>query len=215
MYNFEFVSKKKRAPFKKDLIAILNEVQNIVRNDFTFRYDFVGSDKRNMVTCDYKSNQGFDFDINIEINDEDNQFSAKEIKSKLMTALNKVASKYGYDSAEDSTRVITIKVKDTTNSKILHSCDFAIVNNYVDEDGNDKQQYIYYNKKQKSYYWEEQSDGYYMLPEKVEWIEENELESKLMQIYLDKKNFNLDQKHSRSLYAEAVHEICQKYGYYY
>lgn len=52
MYNFEFVSKKKRAPFKKDLIAILNEVQNIVRNDFTFRYDFVGSDKRNMVTCE-------------------------------------------------------------------------------------------------------------------------------------------------------------------
>ena len=214
MYHFEFVSKKKRAPFKKDLIAILNEVQNIVRNDFTFRYDFVGSDKRNMVTCDYKSNQGFDFDINIEINDEDNQFSAKEIKSKLMTALNKVASKYGYDSAEDSTRVITIKVKDTTNSKILHSCDFAIVNNYVDEDGNDRQQYIYYNKKQKSYYWEEQSDGYYMLPEKAEWIEENKLTSELRKIYLDKKNYNPDQKHSRTLYAEAVHEVCQKYGYY-
>lgn len=214
MYHFEFVSKKKRAPFKKDLIAILNEVQNIVRNDFTFRYDFVGSDKRNMVTCDYKSNQGFDFDINIEINDENNQFSAKEIKSKIMTALNKVASKYGYDSAEDSTRVITIKVKDTTNSKILHSCDFAIVNNYVDEDGNDRQQYIYYNKKQKSYYWEEQSDGYYMLPEKVEWIEENKLTSELRKIYLDKKNYNPDQKHSRTLYAEAVHEVCQKYGYY-
>lgn len=214
MYHFEFVSKKKRAPFKKDLIAILNKVQNIVRNDFTFRYDFVGSDKRNMVTCDYKSNQGFDFDINIEINDEDNQFSAKEIKSKLMTALNKVASKYGYDSAEDSTRVITIKVKDTTNSKILHSCDFAIVNNYVDEDGNDRQQYIYYNKKQKSYYWEEQSDGYYMLPEKAEWIEENKLTSELRKIYLDKKNYNPDQKHSRTLYAEAVHEVCQKYGYY-
>ena len=71
-----------------------------------------------------------------------------------------------------------------------------------------------YNKKQKSYYWEEQSDGYYMLPEKAEWIEENKLTSELRKIYLDKKNYNPDQKHSRTLYAEAVHEVCQKYGYY-
>lgn len=214
MYHFEFVSKKKRAPFKKELITILNEVQNIVREDFTFRYDFVGSDKRNMVTCDFKSNVGFDFDVNIEINDEDNRFSAKRIKTKLINALNKIAIKYGYDFAEDSTRVITIKVKDTQNSKILHSCDFAIVNNYIDEDGYERQEYIRFNKKNKSYYWEEQPDGYYMLPEKAEWVKDNELTSELEQVYLNKKNINLNHKHSRALYAEAVHEICQKYGYY-
>ncbi len=214
MYNFEFVSKKKRAPIKKDLIAILNQVQDIVRKDFTFRYDFVGSDKRNMVTYDFKSNIGFDFDVNIEVNDEDNSFSAKEIKIKLINALNKIARKYGYDFAEDSTRVITIKVKDRVNSKIFHSCDFAIVNNYIDNDGYDRQQYIHFNKKQNSYYWEEQSDGYYMLPEKSEWIEENEYQEELRDVYLDKKNRNNLDKHSRTLYAEAVHEICQKYGFY-
>lgn len=214
MYHFEFVSKKKRAPFKKELITILNEVQNIVREDFTFRYDFVGSDKRNMVTCDFKSNVGFDFDVNIEINDEDNHFSAKRIKTKLINALNKIARKYGYDFAEDSTRVITIKVKDTQNSKILHSCDFAIVNNYIDEDGYERQEYIRFNKKNKSYYWEERHDGYYMLPKKAEWIKDNELTPELRWVYLNKKNRNSNFKHSRTLYAEAVHEICQKYGYY-
>lgn len=214
MYNFEFVSKKKRAPIKKDLIAILNEVQDIVRKEFTFRYDFIGSDKRNMVTCDFKSNIGFDFDVNIEVNDEDNIFSAKEIKTKLINALNKVARKYGYDFAEDSTRVITIKVKDRENSKILHSCDFAIVNNYIDNDGYSRQEYIRFNKKHKSYSWEEQPDGYYMLPEKVDWIEENEYISELRKVYLDKKNCNILHKRSRTLYAESVHEICQKYGYY-
>lgn len=214
MYHFEFVSKKKRAPIKKKLIALINEVQDIVRKDFTFRYDFVGSDKRNMVTCDFKSNIGFDFDVNIEINDEDNSFSAKEIKLKLMNALNKMARKYGYDFAEDSTRVITIKVKDRENSKILHSCDFAIVNNYVDDDGYNRQEYIRFNKKHKSYSWEEQPNGYYMLPEKADWIQENEYIPELRQIYLDKKNRNTLHKRSRTLYAEAVHEICQIYGFY-
>ena len=69
MYHFEFVTKKQRAPIKKDLIAIINEVQNLLRGEFTFRFDFVGSDKHNMVTYDPKTNIGFDFDVNIEVND--------------------------------------------------------------------------------------------------------------------------------------------------
>ena len=127
-----------------------------------------------------------------------------------MNALNKITKKYGYDFAEDSTRVITIKVKDKENSKILHSCDFAIVNNYVDEDGYHRQEYIYFNKKQNSYYWQEQSDGYYMLPEKAEWIEKNEYQEELRNLYLDKKNKNISGKHSRTLYAESVHENLPK-----
>ena len=63
------------------------------------------------------------------------QLYSGKIKFKIIQALNKVAHKYGYDYAEDSTRVITIKFKDRKNSRILHSCDFAIVNNYTDEEG--------------------------------------------------------------------------------
>lgn len=67
MYHFEFVSKKERAPVKKELISIIRETQNLLRADFTFRFDFVGSDKRNMVACDSKSNIGYDFDVNLEV----------------------------------------------------------------------------------------------------------------------------------------------------
>ena len=215
MYHYEFVSKKQRAPIKKDLIAIINEVQDLLRNEFTFRFDFVGSDMLNMVTYDPKTNIGFDFDVNIEINDEECKFTEEEIKTKLMLAFKKVIRKYGYDKVENSTSVITIKYKDRQNSKILHSCDFAIVNNYVDETGCDRQEYIRFYKKQNTYSWVKRPKGYYMLPEKAEWIKENGYQEEMRKLYLEKKNHSSDQhKHSRSLYAEAVHAICQRYGFY-
>ncbi len=107
------------------------------------------------------------------------------------------------------------QVKDKQNSSILHSCDFAIVNNYIDDDGNECQEYIHFNKKQRSYTWEEQPYGYYLLDEKVAWIRDNGYTDEMRKLYLRKKNFNTDlNKHSRSIYAETVHEICQKHDYY-
>lgn len=215
MYHFEFVTENQRAPIKHDLIAIITEVQNLLGNEFTFRYDFVGSDKYNMVTYDPKTNIGFDFDVNIEVNDAEHNFTAKEIKTKLISAFNKVIHKYGYDHAENSTRVFKIKCKDRQNSKILHSCDFAIVNNYIDDTGYKRQEYIRYNPKQDSYSWAEQPKGYYMLPEKAEWIKNNGYQEEMRALYLKKKNYNRNRhKHSRSLYAEAVHIICQRHGFY-
>ena len=67
MYHFEYVSKKQAAPVKKELIEIIHAVQDTLRDEFTFRYDFVGSASRNMITQDVNSNIGFDFDINIEV----------------------------------------------------------------------------------------------------------------------------------------------------
>lgn len=49
MYNYQYVTKKQLSSAKKDLIQIINSVQNKIRQDFTFRFDFVGSVKRNMV----------------------------------------------------------------------------------------------------------------------------------------------------------------------
>lgn len=216
MYHFEFVSKKERAPVKRELISIIRETQNLLRTDVTFRFDFVGSDKHNTVTCDLKSNIGYDFDVNLEVNDDECDYTPKEIRTKIRWALNQVAPKYGYAYAEDSTRVITIKRKDQKHSRIRHSCDFAIVNSYIDEGGHRRQKYIRFNKALNRYTWEEQSQGYYMLLEKEEWIKENGHHKELRDLYLDKKKHNRDlNKHSRSLYAEAVHEICQRHGFYY
>ena len=146
MKNHKYVSAKQLSVAKKDLIQIIHSVQNEVSQDFTFQFYFVGSVKRNMVTYDVKSNIGFDFDVDIHVNDDECEFSAKEIKTKIKLALNKVAPRFGYDNTGDSTRVLTIKVKDRKNSRILHSCDFAIVNDYLDDDGNERQEYIHFNK---------------------------------------------------------------------
>lgn len=217
MKNFQYVDPKQLSSVKKELIQIIHAVQNEVRQYFTFQFYFVGSVERNMVTYDVKSNIGFDFDVDIDIhvNDDDCKYSAKEIKTKIMLALNKVVHRYGYDNAEDSTRVITIKVKDKQNSKILHSCDLAIVNDYTDDYGNERQEYIHFHKKQKTYSWQKQPQGFYSLDEKAEWIKDYGYWQDVRELYLYKKNHNNDpHKHSRSIYAETIHEICQKHGYY-
>ena len=79
MYHFQYVSKKELKPAKKQLMELIHKVQDEVRDSFTFQYKFVGSVQRNMVTCDVKSNAGFDFDVNIMVNDDDKDFEAEEI----------------------------------------------------------------------------------------------------------------------------------------
>ena len=210
MHDFKYVTKAELKPFKKRVIELIHLVQDDVRNDFTFQYEFVGSVSRNMVTCDYKSNVGFDFDINLMVNDEDNEYSASEIKHILMDAFNKHARKYKYDYCEDSTRVFTIKVKDMRNSRILHSCDFAIVKNY----GDNQQQYIRFHKP-KYYSWEEQPDGCYQLYQKIEFCKDQGLWQNVRNLYLQKKNQNTDPaKKSKSIFAETIHQVCQRNGYY-
>ena len=211
MHDFRYVSKKTAAPVKEELLDIIHEVQDYVRDDFTFQYTFIGSSSRNMITYDAKSNIGFDFDVNIEVNDDDEKYTPKEIRTIIRNALDRVATKFGYDYCEDSTRVLTIKKKDRPNSRIIHSCDFAIV--YNCEDG--RQQYIRYNKDYQNYTWEYQGEGFDKLPEKIDWLKENDLWNDLKDYYIVKKNRNNNpDKHSRSIFAEAVAEMCQKNGYY-
>lgn len=215
-HDFHFISKKDPKVKKayNDILNILKEVQDLVRKKFTFRFDVVGSYKRNMITYDAKSNVGYDFDFNIEVNDGNDRYKPKQLKNMLQNAIDAVCVKYGYDHPEDSTRVLTIKVKNRKKSCILHSCDFAIVNNYIDDDGYEGQEYIH-NDKHGNYTWCEQPEGYYMLPDKIDWIKENDLWDVMLKLYIEKKNRNNDPNvHSRTIFAVTVHEICQKFGFY-
>lgn len=210
MHDFCYVSRKTAASVKAELTCIIHQVQDIVRDKFTFQYYFVGSSSRNMITYDKKSNVGFDFDVNIAVNDEDEKYSAKEIRTIIKDALNKTVRNYGYDYCEDSTSVLTIKKKDYRQSKIVHSCDFAIV--YDCEDG--RQQYVRYNKDKQNYTWEYRGGGFELLPDKISWLKKNNLWNELLDYYIWKKNNNNNpDKHSRSLYAESVAEVCRKNGY--
>lgn len=207
MHDYRYVTKKEAAPVKSELINIILEVQNYVREFFTFQFQFIGSSYWNMITYDTKSNIGFDFDVNFEVNDDDENYTPKQIRQIIMKAIDNVARRYGYDYCEDSTRVLTIKKKDRPNSRIIHSCDFAIVYN-CDNGG---QQYIRYNKDSKSYTWEYRSDGFKLLPRKIDWLKENGHWNDLRDYYIEKKNYNDNpDKHSRSLFAEAIEEMCTK-----
>lgn len=211
MHDFIYVDKNEVKEIKKQIISILNNVQDDVREKFTFRYDFIGSCQKNMITYDRKENTGFDFDVNIEVNDEEEDYFAKEIKIILMKAFNKYSYHYGFSNAEDSTSVFTIKVTDRFNSRILYSCDFAIVYNCND----DRQQYIRYNKKQGSYTWEYRSKGFNDLSNRVSWIKRHKLWNEVRDLYIEKKNNNNNpDKHSRSIYAETINHICLQYGYF-
>ena len=91
MHDFRYVSRKEAQPIKDELYQILYEVQNLVRDNFTFNFTLIGSSSRNMITYDAKSNIGFDFDINIEVNDDDENYEPKEIRTTIRNAIDRVA----------------------------------------------------------------------------------------------------------------------------
>lgn len=210
MHDFRYVTKNEAKLIKEELYQLLYEVQDLVRDYFTFKFTTVGSSSRNMITYDANSNIGFDFDINIEVNDDDENFEPKEIRAIVRNAINHVASRYGYKNCEDSTRVLTIKKVDSSHSRIIHSCDFAIVYNC----GDGRQQYIRFNKDNKYYSWEYQGKGFVGLEKKIDWLKRENLWGKLQDYYIYKKNRNDNpDKHSRSIFAESINEMCRKNGY--
>lgn len=214
MFHFEYVSKQEVQTYRNIFEEIIKAVQTQVRPEFTFQYKFIGSSERNMITFDPTTSIGFDFDVNLYINDENEDYSAKEIKLKLINAINMVARPKGFNHCEDSTRVITLKMVNPIVSRIQYSCDFAIVNDYTDDDGIKHQQYIRLNKNTGSYAWENQSKGY-MLDSKIAWIKNQQLWNDVRELYIWKKNNQIDlNKKSRALYAETIHEICQKSGFF-
>ncbi len=207
MYHYEYVSKKQAAPFKAELIEIIKKVQEEVRDDFTFQFTFIGSSSRNMITFDPTTNKGFDFDVNIEVNDDDENYDAGEIRTILRNAFTRVSRQYGYNKFEDSTRVITIKVVDYWRSRISHSCDFAVV--YNSKKG---QQYIRFNKETGKYTWEFQTQPYKDLEKRADFLKKNGHWDEVLDVYLDKKNSNDNpDKRSRSLYAETINECYSRH----
>ena len=177
MHDFRYVTKKQAQPIKDELYQILYMVQDLVRDNFTFSFTPIGSSSRNMITCDAKSNIGFDFDISIEVNDDNEDFEPKEIRTIIRTAIDRVAPRYGY---KNSTRVLTIKKVDTSHSRIIHSCDFAIVYNC----GDGRQQYIRFNKDNNYYFWEYQGKGFVGLEKKMDWLKRENLWGELQDYYI-------------------------------
>ena len=206
MNHYEFVSKEEARPYREEFEQIILELQNRMRSDFTFQKHFIGSSSRNMITFDPKTNKGFDFDVNLEMNETSDEYEPEDIYKLIFGGLQSITSKKGFKVIQ-GTRVITLKKVNTKKSKIEYSCDIAIVNNYEDEDGYPGQEYLRFNKKNNSFSREEQPSPY-LLEDMVDEIKQNRMWNEVRDLYLYKKNTNEDiHKKSRALYAETVKEI--------
>ena len=213
MPEFEYVTKREAQPIKNDIIALIYDVQDYVRECFTLDFRFVGSSSRNMITREKYGNKGFDFDVNLIPNVYNDEYAAYERRNILFEAIQDCMEEFGYTKIENSTSVITIKVPDAENSRIEHSCDFAIIRKLQDS----REQYIHFHKERLpfnppySFCWEYRKDDYYIW-DKYQWIKENDLYQELLERYLINKNNNyIYDKKSREILIETVNSIYNQY----
>ena len=201
MYHYEYVSKRLAEPLVQALIQIIHNVQDELREYFTFQFRFVGSYKRNMITADSRTNQGFDVDTNLSVND-DEYYTPAEIRTMLFNAIKRNGQSFGFNACEQSTTVITLKRVNYFYSEIEYGCDFAIVY----EKGKCPQ-YIRYRKKQSDFIRANKKISNFELEKRADYLKENGKWEQVRSLYLKKKNENTNpDKHSFSLYSEAINE---------
>lgn len=213
-HDFAFVEPKISDPVRANIAELIKRVRDEVKNEFSFQDQFIGSSARNMITYDRKGNTGFDFDVNIIPQKIKGTDTPEHLRTVIFNAVQKYYKLYGFNNIENSKSVITVNKVDKKKSKILYGCDFAVVR--TTKKG--RQQNIILNKKnnKSSYVWEDRGDYFAGLSEREKFLKDSKKSywNELRIYYIDKKNYNDDDnKHSRSIYAEAVKEICDKYGY--
>lgn len=205
--KYDYVTIKEAKPARDNLEKLLKDLHNDLKEYFTFIHKPIGSSSRNMITKDIKGNTGYDFDIDIIPQKLKNGCTTKDIRNKFFNSLKKYRSKYGYSKIENSTSVITIKDINHNKSEIKFSCDFAITRK--PEDG--QKEVLMLDKNTNQYIWAKRGNEFKGLGEKFDWLKKNGYLKDLRTCYLYKKNTNIDKnKHSRSLFAEAVNEIWKK-----
>ncbi len=210
---FEYVKRSEYQPVREHVEKIIKEVQDEFRREgiLTFQFYLIGSaGKRHLITREIGGNKGFDFDYNFEIQKcADEFYNPKKLKLLFMNAFNKHFKK-GYDCAEDSTSVFTIKNIDKKQSKIVHSFDFAIVENFYDDEDRLRQRYVrsVKNNGDINYQWNVRKlNKNYSELEDI--IKQEGLWSNLRELYLENKNKE-PKKKSRIVYHETLETIFKR-----
>lgn len=155
MKKYEYVTKKEYSPVRKEIEEkILSKVHKILKKDYgiTFQHKLIGSGNRHLVTRLVGGNTGYDFDYNLILMSYREDYSEKEFKEAFINSFNKAIKGTQYKFAENSTSAITIKVVDQKNKRILHSCDFVIIE-YEDDDAPEEGYYYIRNLKDGRYQW--------------------------------------------------------------
>lgn len=208
---FEYVTKREYQPVRLELEKIIQKVHHYMRKEhnISFQHKLIGSGNRHLITRVVNGNGGFDFDYNfiIPAPEPGYKWNADVIKSKFMEAINFALNGTKYSNSKDSTSAITIKVIDQKNSRIVHSCDFAII--YYDNESNFNGYYYLRNwKNQGRYSFEERALSANVDDKLNVILTYSDGWNSIRKEYLKLKNSNRDEnKHSFSIYLEAVNNI--------
>lgn len=200
MPYFEYVSKEEVSRVKNELTKFINIIQSDIRDKFTFTYSFVGNSARNMVTTNYYSNIGYDYDVSIMVNNAD-EIEESQIVNILKTAFDKYSDLFKYNNIDDDKRVISIRLKDKKRSKLNHICDFGIHKKGTDE----SIQYLSYSKKNNKYSWVNIPRGIASLDHKIMWLKDNGYWQEVRDIYLEKRASGINKnKPTRLIFNDVV-----------
>lgn len=205
----EYVSKKEYAPYKSEIEDIILRVQRIMKTKYntTFQYELIGSGAKHLVTRIKNGNRGYDFDYNLILQKSDLWENPKKLKQQFMNAFSKAIENTPYNPPKDSTSVITIKVIDKKNSRIIRSCDLAII--FYNDADKDKG-YMYLKKGKNNNYTFEPRNLSQNTDYKLQEILDNYDQGWKMirDEYLKIKNNNRDEnKKSHILYLESIHNV--------
>ena len=208
--EFEYVTRAEYQPVRKELEDIIHRAQKYLREKYniSFQYRLVGSGKKHLITRVKDGNKGYDFDYDLILpnHGENINCSNKALKERFLEAFQYAVEGTDYKSPENSTSVITIKNVDRRESRILYSCDFAII--YYPTDNSDDGYMYLKNWKNGTYSFEirelsrkaeQKRSAILAYPDGWNCIREE---------YLKVKNNNRDpDKRSSVLYLEAINNV--------
>ena len=208
---FEFVSKSELNPVKIKVEEIINLLQDAMRVlGVTFTFKLVGSGGKHLVTRVVNGNTGFDFDYNLGIK-KDGDLSDRELRLKVKSQLESILSGTGYSTVSSGKQSMTFKFVDYENSRVIHSCDFAIVNDYEDENGDSIQEILIWQRENDTYVWNKRPFAKNH-SDKLSNLKANGLWQEVKEEYLKIKNNNQDnEKKSFSLFFEAINNVYNRY----
>lgn len=206
---YEYVTKKEYSPYKVEIERIIRHAQRIMRTkyDTTFQYKLIGSANRHLVTKIKNGNRGYDFDYNLILQKTDLWENPKKLKKQFLNAFLEAIKNTPYNAPEDSTSSITLKVIDKKNSKIIRSCDLAIIYYLNEEDVDEGYMYLK-NWKNNRYSFEERTLSQNVSFKLNKILEYEQGWNMIREEYLKVKNNNKDNnKKSFILYLESIHNV--------
>lgn len=210
---YQFATKKDVQAANKWCRSVLIDVQNLVRDWFTFDFRLIGSGGKHLVT--YNEGQPFDLDYNIIIQKDKHSLHDKpeKIKKIFIDAFETVFSETityfnvdEYFKINNSTSVITLKY--ISSGMLEFSFDVAI----MQENENGYLEKIIFDKKNNVFIWNKvkQSDNLY---DKAVQVKQNYDWNKVRNRYLELKNKSLsnqDDTKSFSIFVQVINEFYNK-----